>query len=44
MLKNEDIFAINRYINQNYSNNKIKRLIKKNLVLLIYHMMIIIKN
>lgn len=29
MLKNEDIFAINRYINQNYNNNKIKRLIKK---------------
>lgn len=29
MLENEDIFAIYRYINQNYSNSKIKRLIKK---------------
>lgn len=29
MLKNKDISAINRYINQDYNNNKIKRLIKK---------------
>ena len=29
MLKNKDIIAINRYINQDYNNNRIKRLIKK---------------
>lgn len=29
MLKNKDISAINRYLNQDYNNNRIKRLIKK---------------
>lgn len=29
MLKNKDIIAIKRYINQDYNNNRIKRLIKK---------------
>lgn len=29
MLKNKDISAINRYLNQDYNNNRINRLIKK---------------